>query len=227
MPAAVLPSNALTTLGALKDELGIDATDESQDARLARLIGVASDFIQRWCGRKFGKLQRTEYYKGYGTPLMYLRVPPIDAAADLTVVLRDPVSSDAAQEFVQGIDFRIEDHELGTLWRPGGWEKTAPLVAGASYEALDGMEAALWAVTYTGGYVLRKDETTGPPAVVRTLPYDIEQVCLELITTKQQAQGRDRAITSERLLSWSASYGANDLTESMVAALSPYKVLVV
>jgi hypothetical protein len=213
---ATLPANALTTLDALADELGI-SVDGSTDLRLARYIGVASDFIESWCGRKFGKLQRTERYRGYGQPRLWLRTPPLDTNAAITVTI------DGAA-LVLDTDFRVDDPDFGTLWRPSGWEKTAAYVAGADYEALDGQEESRWIVTYTGGYVLPKDATTLIP---RTLPYDIEQVCLELICSKYAQRGKDRSVTSERLLSWSATYGASDITDSMQTVLASYKSVVV
>lgn len=224
MADAVLPANALTTLETLKGELGIDDTDSSQDTRLARLIGVASDFIERYCGREFGKLERTEYYKGYGTPRLRLNVTPLDATADITVVI-----DGLALEL--DTDFKVEDPKIGALWRDRGWQKTAPFQRGASYATLDGMERAAFAITYTGGYVLPKDEVLledqvlpDTPALARTLPYDLEQVCLELIVTKQKP--RDKTVKSESLLGWSASYTEDDLTESLRTMLAPYKVIV-
>lgn len=211
-----LPSNALTTLDALADELGVDL-DGVVDKRLARLIGVASDFIENYCDRQFGRAARTEYYRGFGMPRLWLNVRPLDISQPILVELDD-------QALELDADFVVDNAQLATLWRANGWERTAAYVPGAEYEALDGQEAFRFKITYTAGYVLPKDGTTGTP---RTLPYDLEQVCLELIATKQAAKGRDRTIKSESLLSWSASYGGSDVTDSMRSVLAAYKKAVV
>lgn len=66
-----------TDLREVKQMLGIDATDTSADFQISFLIGIASEWIEEICGRKFEQRAVTEYYVGNGTPLLPLKRRPI------------------------------------------------------------------------------------------------------------------------------------------------------
>ena len=74
MGTPTLRTNALTTLEALKQLLGIDETDTSQDGVLIQLINRASASIENALGRKLRRSTYTERVKGTGS--QYLLVIP-------------------------------------------------------------------------------------------------------------------------------------------------------
>lgn len=65
----------MITLVNLKIDLGIVGTD--QDAKLQRLIDRATKMIQKYCGREFNAIARTEVFKGTGTQYLNLKEHPI------------------------------------------------------------------------------------------------------------------------------------------------------
>lgn len=67
MGTPTLRTNALTTLEALKQLLGIDETDTSQDSVLIQLINRASASIENALGRKLRRSTYTERVKGTGS----------------------------------------------------------------------------------------------------------------------------------------------------------------
>lgn len=66
----MLVTYALTDLATVKALLGI--TDNTQDSLLELLINACTDYIERYCGRRFKAPASdvTEYYTGTGRPLL-------------------------------------------------------------------------------------------------------------------------------------------------------------
>ena len=163
---SMLSAHALTTIKALKAELGIPADDSSQDDQLARYINAASDAMRTYCNRDFARAQRTDVIKGPGERALLLRLFP------LIEVHRVIVEEQEVDDFVV-------DKETGILWRSVGWPKTnVPAIT----------------VEYTGGYVTpyqaRQDEQ-----LERNLPYDIEEACIVTAATWLSQQGTPRDAT--------------------------------
>lgn len=179
-----LPSNALTILDTVKDDL--DLAGSTRDARLTRMIAAASDAIEAYCQRPFGKATVTEKYQPSGTPLLCLNRTPI---LSITQVKYDGAVIDADS-------YEIEDAAAGLLRKKYGVWPAADLAVGgsASQDGVPGTGRKLIEVTYVGGYVLPKDATNETP---RTLPYTIEQACLMTVTQLAWKKGRDLSITNE------------------------------
>jgi len=58
----------LTSLANVKTQLDIPVLDTTQDTLLTRLILVASEAIEKYCGRHLAQVTLTEYYDGTRTP---------------------------------------------------------------------------------------------------------------------------------------------------------------
>ena len=76
MGTPTLRTNALTTLEALKQLLGIDETDTSQDSVLIQLINRASASIENALGRKLRRSTYTERVKGPAASTCWWRTTP-------------------------------------------------------------------------------------------------------------------------------------------------------
>ena len=68
----MLSEHALTTIGAVRAQLGLGPEDTSQGAVLARMINSASDAIRTYCDRDFARAQRTDRWRGPGAPVLLL-----------------------------------------------------------------------------------------------------------------------------------------------------------
>lgn len=76
----------LTDLREVKTLLETDLENTGEDKRLLLLIEMASNWIQEYLGRyDLEKKERTEYYKGTGTPYLLLRYRPVFTTPALQV----------------------------------------------------------------------------------------------------------------------------------------------
>jgi hypothetical protein len=227
-----LVANALTTVATLAGELGIatPAASSAAEADLERRIAVASSAIERYCGRVFAKATLTEAVSGYGTRFLRLSRPPLISIT--SVDLEDvAVSADDYRAPVAG----SLEADAGLLAHVDGpWEWTAMERSSPMPEPSPATEQPLYEVVYVGGYVLPKDEVL--PGTPRTLPYEVEEVCLATCVQLYRSKGRDRSIISESLLSASVSYAGSTantgigrglggiIPDDVLPLLAPYRL---
>lgn len=181
----MLSSYALTTLATAKMFMGIDLTDTSEDSLIEFLINSTTDAIQKECSRIFGVGSYTLsiFVEPAPAPLpMYpynqiLQAPPLlnykkDLLLDQYPVLTASVMVDD-QAFT---DYKLIA-ESGMLQNYHGWQ-----------DKID--------VTYTAGYVLPQNEvlptTDDPVGIPRTLPYDLEETCCQLLSITYQMRGSEQ-----------------------------------
>lgn len=78
---ASLNSWALTTVADVKESLGIDAGDSTQDNLIKRKINQATDMIESYCGKNnsqhFASTSYTDEYDGTGTNQLILKNRPV------------------------------------------------------------------------------------------------------------------------------------------------------
>lgn len=146
-----LADNALTTLATAKSYLGV--TGSSQDALLELLIGAVSEAVERKTGRQFKRGTYTEKYSGDGASAR-VRLAHAPAAASPAPTVTIDGQALAAASFLLATDGDALEYVSGA-W-PSGTQNIQ--------------------VTYTGGYVLPKDEAL--PGTPRTLPMNIELAAL-------------------------------------------------
>lgn len=179
-----LPENALTTVGTIADELRL--TDGMSDAALERLIGVASDAIETYCDRGFALLAVTEALRPSGAPRLILNRTPVASVESVT----DTGVAVSPSEYV------LEDAELGYLRREAGWQSNDLVVPGSTAVdtlPLSGKRSLL--VAYTAGYVTPAQEAL--PGTPRTLPFDLEQACIETVVSLWRRRGSDSRASKE------------------------------
>lgn len=202
-PAASL---ALVTLDDAKTALGIDPTDTSQDAALARHIDSVSAAINNWCDRVFVVQTYRDQIRngsgGWSEPLVTRQYPIVldDSGVPIVAVTEDGAIVDPTL---------IEVYpETGSLYRldsrataPGGWS------------------AALIVVDYAAGF--------------EPIPPDVQAAALEWLTARYHAVGRDPALRSETipdLIStvyagdMGAGTGAGSMTPGARDLLEPYRI---
>lgn len=186
----------LTTPATAAAELGITQSD----ARLKRLISVASSAIRRYLERPLLHYAagHVEKVPGFGRPRLVLSRTPVLSVA--SVVLDG--ATFAASEY------SIEDADAGFLWRSGGWPSTASVQGGlVQSDPAVGFERAGYVVTYTGGWVTpAQADTAGWGGPARSLPEELEQACIDTVTALYRSGGNDPSVSSESMGDYSVTY---------------------
>jgi hypothetical protein len=194
-----LSNNALTTLANLKAYLGITVADD--DLLLESLIDRATDIIETICNRPFKNadagdlpVAQTEYFNGDGRSKFFLKYYPISS---ITSIHDDP-------DRVYGADTLIDSDEYAFWADEGIVEFDGSGLAGSGVKNIK--------IVYKGGYT------------AATLPYDIEQICIELVAILYKM--RDRiGVSSKSFSDGSASYFENLLTPQSREVLRKYSKL--
>lgn len=197
-------TNDLTILRMVKDVLGIDDLDTSQDNLITDVIHRASALISRYCNRDFAKQTITETLPSIGGPnLMVSRFPIVS----ITHIKYQGETLDAA-------DYVLQSPETGQIYSESDWINTQGVY---DYE-----------VKYIHGYVL-PGFTTG----TRNLPYDLEHGCIELAKLLYLSRDHNPHIESESVPNvYSVKYrtgkGASSLippqVEEIIDAYRVYKI---
>lgn len=178
-------SKRLTTLDALKTELGI--TDTSEDELLDHLIDQASALVETYCNRCFAKQTYREIIPGYGNLYLALSVRPV---VSVKSVKRDGVAI---------TDYYLDSPNSGLLYRRVGWGWSPKILWGLTWHVEPNSELANYEVEYTAGFVL-------PGNPDRTLPADIEKACLDIAKTWYLENKQGNGIQSESLGDYSVTY---------------------
>lgn len=192
-----LASNALTTLAALKDELGISVS--TFDDRCTRYINVASQAVEEYCRHSFGKAVITgERYAPSGTLRLVLEKTPLLSIEQITIGEGD------GPEVLDAGDYYIEDAAAGIVTRNAIWRPNDLAIRYApSQDPVPFTGPKIIRVNYTAGYVLPNDGGT------RSLPYDLEEAALVTAVSIYRSRGADRRVQAESLGDASVTYRQN------------------
>lgn len=187
MGTPTLRANALTTLEALKQFLGVSDTDTSSDGVLIQLINQASASIERALGRKLRRTTYTERIKGTGNQYILVENYPVNAVEYI---------KQAGEVIDPGLyDFTTRGN-AGVIYKDDGWGYAGYPhgLTGDSIAASRNLE-----VRYEAGYTLPGDATQADPC---DLPADLEGLCQEMV---QYAFGKLQTGGSAGLKSFSIS----------------------
>ncbi len=188
-----LTDHALVTVSTVETELGL--TPGAQDALLQRLINSVSEQIKNYCNREFYyEVAREDKVRAYGLTRLTVEKSPI---VTLTSIEYDGATIDSD-------NYEIEDASQGIIYRPDGWLWTASRLSNIERDRLPGTEGPDYDVTYNGGYITQpqEDDSVG----TRSLPYDLEDAALQLISLRYKKIGEDIRMKSEKLMSYSYTY---------------------
>lgn len=195
----------------------------ASDARLPRLIAVASEAISRHLNRRLHySAAITELVAAFSRPRLLLNVTPIVAITSVTLGDGSVVT-----------DFTRENDEAGFLYRRSGWPSTGLSRGGLppQNDIAPGTHESSTTVVYGGGWVTPAQAAgVGWVGPARSLPYDIEEACIQTVIGLYRGNGKDPSIATEGLGDYSVSYrGANAivgvggiLPDSVLAQLARY-----
>lgn len=193
-----LTAQALTTLDALKSELGITGTDD--DSYLESTIERTSAALQSAIGRKvYYESGIVEYVRGGHTPFVVVARAPI---VSITSIVLD----DGDETYIYAADeYRAQSDDSGIVERLDGWWPSTADIVGVQPTHLPSTQRRTIKVTYTGGWVTPQ-QAADDATLTRDLPYDIEDAALALATLRYRMRGRDTGIQSRKNLSASVSF---------------------
>jgi hypothetical protein len=135
-PTTPARSSELITLARVKELLGIEAEDRSQDALLTYYIGLAAAAVVEECGFPLGRATYLETRRGSGKTGMYI--------GPSTWLEPESLSIKIDGEEID--DYTLEDPEWGLLYRGNRWPCASDGEANLSF-------------TYRAGYLLPGDIT--------------------------------------------------------------------
>lgn len=167
MGAPTLRTNALTTLGASRQLLGIDETDTSQDSVLIQLINRAPASTENVLGRRLHRSAYTEYVRGTGSQYLLVESYPIVTVEEIK----------QAGEVVDPGLYDITVHgNAGAVYKDDGWIYYG-FPHGLTGDAVTGSRNII--ARCTVGYILSWEATdeasTGPPADLEGLAQEMAQ----------------------------------------------------
>lgn len=206
-----LSSNALTTYAAARDALGLSNDDpESAKDILERIINAVSSAMSKRSNRQFHRQTVTaERHGTNGSPRLCLKVCPVISVSSVTINAPDGTVYDT----VTTTSYYIEDADAGFLAKPSGWANTAFLpfgIGGTGLNQPDEPEKRI-RVTYVGGWITpeqaRLDSLLPVPlGLVRDLPQDIEDACIQSVVSVFRRDGQDRNVIAENSQTVSKSW---------------------
>jgi len=191
----------LTTLSTVKEELGI--ADSSKDTLLQNLIDQASAYVEHYCNRIFALQKYKETVAAHGGLYLALSMRPV-------------IDVESVKENGQLItDYVLETPDSGLLYRKAGWGWKPMLNWVITWQPLPNADMQTYEVVYTAGYIL-------PSETGRTLPYDIERACIEIIKSWYMDIESGRRIQSESIGDYSVTY-ARDIPSEIVRTLDGWR----
>lgn len=222
MPVALEPY-ALTTLSRVEMDLGIAIEPDDED-RWRTWINRASAQVARHCNRKLHReAEQVDTLPGTSTPYLVLSRPPINS---------DPEDIEAEwignAVLVPEGEIMIDSRDAGVLRRGALWTAIAQPRGGYAGGTMAGTSEPSWRVTYDGGWITpaQSEEQGGPfEGETITLPPDIEQAVLDMLSVWDAAQGKPRNLIKETIGPASETYGPDGvrgLPGSLERLLAPY-----
>ena len=191
----------LTTLANCKSWLKLTAAQTTDDTILSRLISASSALLQSWLNRNILAQVYTEVLDGQGNNQIVFANYPVTAVASLSIdKIIIPASIDGG---VLQAGYGFDD---GRLW-----------VIGYQFTRNSG-----YANDFTRG---RGNVTVSYTAGYATVPLDIEQACIEMVSIKYRM--RDRiGQKSVAMGGESTSFDTSDIPAYIQILLQQYKKVV-
>lgn len=196
---------ALTTVARAKLYLGI--TTSADDTLIERLIDVATDTIESFCGRRFKKTTYTdELYDGTGGDSLVLKQYPVVAGQAFT--LNERAGSDNVSNFsTLSSNIYFVKNDRGIVQFSSGIFLPYP---------------QRYKITYTAGYDF--DNTT-PGATAESVGLgDLEEACWQLVGNAYSDRKHNDAVASESIGNYSVSFRRDiSMSASLKATLERYR----
>jgi len=199
--AGSITFTAAITAGVTISSYKYFAWDYSKDMLLERNINSVSGMVSKYCNRKFIADTYTEYYKGSGRQKLVLNQYPINT---ITSVAVNSAALTAGTDYVTADQTYLDQ---GIIFKNNGWTWYGYLtgLVGELTAPIDNIE-----VVYSAGYTLE-------PEAPRTLPWDIEQVVIDMVADVYGMQ-QDGTVGLKQLVQGKLSYTFNN--ESLIRQYS-------
>ena len=196
---------ALTTAARFKSY--IKKTTNEDDTLIEILIDVVSDFIEKYCDRRFLQTAYTnEVYDGQGSPQMLLKNYPISTTASFQLDERDTDLNESNWSSVDTKLYHI-DYNAGII------------------ELIDDVFREVprkYQITFTAGYVFKND--AAPLVTLESVGLgDLEYAVWTLINDIYKDAKKVSGVKSESIGNYSVSYGEGGLDKMIQMILDKYK----
>ena len=198
-----LLAHALTTVARAKVFLDITIADD--DTLIERLVNSATDFIEKYCDRRFKKTTYSnEIYNGSGSNKLLLKQYPVDSASAFTLEKRDSISNEDSFSDIESEDYFVH-------WEKGIVENVRSIFY--SYPRH-------YRISYAAGY----DYDNAASYLSDVGAADLEYACWKLVSSLYDETGTDGGIQSESLGDYSVSYmKATMADDELKGILNKYK----
>lgn len=188
-----LPAGALTTVANVRAFLLDAPVGASTDAMLERLIVEVTQYAERFCGRKFGRAERTIFIAPPdGCRLQLPNAPLVNWSVDTNASA--PVITVDGADYA---DFELEDANLGWLWRDAGWGYVPTSDGVLGLGTVPGYERKSLKAVYTSGWWLPSQTDGAAPQYVLgaddSLPIDLENAVIQTVVSRYRRRGNDQA----------------------------------
>lgn len=191
-------SHDLTTTERVLLSLGDDADSALIDA----LIPEASRIVVDYCDRVFISERVKESFAGNNSRKALLSRTPI------TAIHGFEVDGEAQTDSPE-----IDAPDAGVIWYDSGFPGPTRINVSVRPE-IRGQR--IYAVEYTGGYVLAEGST-------RTLPFSIEHACIEIVKLAYASACRDPAVSSQTVGGFVSEVYQTGFPARVRAILDPWR----
>jgi hypothetical protein len=182
-------SYALTTRQRLMDFMGITSVTTVQGNVIDRVIDSVTEYIERYCGRRFKKTTYTnELYDGDGSNCIVLNSFPVDSSSTFTFQYRTSRDNEDSWDTFDSDEYFV-DYDAGIIEMP----TDVRLARGVK----------IYRVTYTAGY----DFDNVTTFLSDTEAGSVEYVAWVLASTTYNKRKASGDIVSERIGDYSVTYG--------------------
>ncbi len=204
------PLKALTTPDRVRRELGVPSFDADTAAWVEDSIADLSDEATKILNR--GPLHYEagieERVSSGGGQRLFLRRTPLLVLTSV-VELPDDGDEDDADDIDITDAMILNEGKTGIVFLRSGWPDTGELGTGLDDANRIDSGAPTLLVTYTAGWVLpgqAADAVGDTPALVRTLPRDLEKAVVMTVVDGLGQRGVSRSIASTSALSGSVTF---------------------
>jgi hypothetical protein len=194
---------ALTTVARLKTFLGISSA--SYDTLLENIVNSTSEFIEKYCDRRFKKTAYTdELYNGNGFNKLMLKNYPVDSSATFSIYKRDSIQNE------EGWD-DVDDEDYFVHWDKGYIENVRDIFYAYPKH---------YKISYTAGYNFNNTSTYLTDAGAG----DLEYACWKLASKVFNQRNVAGNVQSESLGDYSISFMSSVMADPEIKSiLDKYK----
>lgn len=173
-------------------ELGVDG------CTARRLVQIATDTIQRYCGRVFAVETVSERLAGKGVSTLRLARRPIVSVESVLI----------GTQAIPAEDFYIDADQGWLTLERGCWPESADHVRMIEDIAISRLNPrANITVQYTAGY--------------NPIPFDLQDACMSLCRAVNS--GVDRSYQSQSIGDWSYTLGSSDVIDGILMTLKRFR----